>query len=91
MIRIAAGLRLSRRSIYDIFEDFMSRMEGESGPDYNPTKAFDSLRWSSRRARGASSGAPARESFANISLVAEVLFPPLHSIATTTIPLVEHG
>ena len=27
-------------AVYDIFEDFMTRMEGEQGPDYNPTKEF---------------------------------------------------
>ena len=37
-------------AIYDIFEDFMSRMDGESGPDYNPTKDFEGLHWSQRRA-----------------------------------------
>ena len=33
-------------TIYDIFEDFMTRMEGEQGPIYNPTKVFADLRWS---------------------------------------------
>jgi orotate phosphoribosyltransferase len=37
-------------AVYDIFEDFMTRMEGEQGPDYNPTKAFGGLHWSERRA-----------------------------------------
>jgi AMMECR1 domain-containing protein/orotate phosphoribosyltransferase len=37
-------------AVYDIFEDFMTRMEGEEGPDHNPTKIFSNLRWSWRRA-----------------------------------------
>ena len=40
----------SVEAIFDIFEDFMSRMEGESGLDYNPTKDFEGLRWSQQRA-----------------------------------------
>jgi orotate phosphoribosyltransferase/AMMECR1 domain-containing protein len=36
--------------VYDIFEDFMARMEGEEGPDRNPTRWFPELRWSARRA-----------------------------------------
>jgi orotate phosphoribosyltransferase/AMMECR1 domain-containing protein len=36
-------------AIYDIFEDFMSRMEGEDAPDYNPTKCFAGLRWNDCR------------------------------------------
>ena len=35
-------------AVYDIFADFMTRMEGEQGPDCNPTKAFGDLRWSER-------------------------------------------
>lgn len=35
-------------AIFDIFEDFMSRMEGEEGPDRNPTKSFAELRWGPR-------------------------------------------
>jgi orotate phosphoribosyltransferase/AMMECR1 domain-containing protein len=37
-------------AVYDIFEDFMSRMEGEKGPDYNPTKCFPDFRWRAARA-----------------------------------------
>jgi orotate phosphoribosyltransferase len=37
-------------AIYDIFEDLMARMEGEKGPDYNPTKCFPDFSWSVRRA-----------------------------------------
>ncbi len=37
-------------AIYDIFEDLMARMEGEKGPDYNPTKCFPDFTWSARRA-----------------------------------------
>jgi AMMECR1 domain-containing protein/orotate phosphoribosyltransferase len=33
-------------AVYDIFEDLMARMEGEQGPDYNPTKIFEDLHWS---------------------------------------------
>jgi orotate phosphoribosyltransferase/AMMECR1 domain-containing protein len=37
-------------AIYDIFADLMSRMEGEKGPDYNPTKWFPDFNWSTRHA-----------------------------------------
>ncbi len=37
-------------AVYDIFEDFMSRMEGEEAPNHNPTKIFPSLPWSARHA-----------------------------------------
>lgn len=36
--------------VYDIFEDFMSRMDGEEGVDRNPTKHFEPFPWSTRRA-----------------------------------------
>src|SRR5262245_314004 len=37
-------------AVYDIFADFMARMEGEEGPDRNPTRWFPEFRWSARRA-----------------------------------------
>ena len=33
-------------TVYDIFEDFMTRMEGEQGANCNPTKSFGELPWS---------------------------------------------
>ncbi len=37
-------------TVFDIFEDFMTRMEGEQGPEYNPTKVFPEIRWSAKSA-----------------------------------------
>src|SRR5262249_30977489 len=37
-------------SIYDIYDDFMSRMPDESGPLRNPTKVFPDFQWGSTRA-----------------------------------------
>jgi orotate phosphoribosyltransferase/AMMECR1 domain-containing protein len=66
-------------AVYDIFEDFMSRMEGEEGPDYNPTKAFANLRWSRRRAPdGLHPAHVAREVLREYFTSGEVLRPPLH-------------
>src|SRR5262249_49873281 len=33
-------------SVYDIYDDFMSRMPGETGPSRNPTKVFPEFEWS---------------------------------------------
>jgi AMMECR1 domain-containing protein len=67
-------------AVYDIFEDFMSRMEGESGPDYNPTKSFPDLHWSARRAPDALHPAHlAREVLREYFATGEVLAPP-HSL-----------
>ena len=66
-------------AIYDIFEDFMSRMEGEDGPDYNPTKAFEDLRWSTKRATESLHPAHlAREVLREYFATGEVLLPPMH-------------
>jgi orotate phosphoribosyltransferase/AMMECR1 domain-containing protein len=65
-------------SVYDIFEDFMSRMEGEEGPNYNPTKSFADLRWSQRRApEGLHPAHLAREILREYFISGEVLRPPL--------------
>ncbi|HEY6393145.1 MAG TPA: AMMECR1 domain-containing protein, partial [Bryobacteraceae bacterium] len=65
-------------TIYDIFEDFMSRMEGEEGPDYNPTKDFADLRWSQRRAsEGLHPANLAREVLREYLASGEVLRPPV--------------
>jgi orotate phosphoribosyltransferase len=45
-----AGRGYRVEAIYDIFEDFMSRMEGEQGPDYNPTRQLTDICWSSQSA-----------------------------------------
>jgi orotate phosphoribosyltransferase/AMMECR1 domain-containing protein len=37
-------------AVYDIWEDFMTRMEGEEIPLRNPSKWFPEFRWSDRRA-----------------------------------------
>jgi orotate phosphoribosyltransferase len=37
-------------AVYDIFADFMARMDDEEGPDANPTRWFPDFRWSARRA-----------------------------------------
>lgn len=64
-------------NIYDIFEDFMTRMEGEEGPDYNPTKSFADLRWSERRAsEGLHPAHLAREVLREYIASGEVLRPP---------------
>jgi len=65
-------------AVYDIFEDFMSRMEGEEGPDYNPTKGFADLRWSRRRApEDLHPALLAREILHEYFTSGEVLRPPL--------------
>ncbi len=64
-------------AIYDIFEDFMARMEGEKGPDYNPTKCFPDFRWSARRAPDRLHPAHlAREVLREYLTSGEVLAPP---------------
>jgi len=65
-------------AVYDIFEDFMSRMEGEEGPDYNPTKVFADIRWSRRRApEGLHPAYLARAVLQEYFASGEVLKPPL--------------
>ena len=67
-------------AIYDIFEDFMSRMEGENGPDYNPTKSFPDFHWSARRApEGLHPAHLAREVLREFLTSGEVPAPP-HSL-----------
>jgi orotate phosphoribosyltransferase len=64
-------------AIYDIFQDFMARMEGESGPDYNPTKSFPDFTWSARRApEGLHPAHLAREVLREYFTSAELLLPP---------------
>ena len=64
-------------AVYDIFADFMARMEGESGPDYNPTKSFPDFRWSERRAPdGLHPAQLAREVMHEYLASGEVLRPP---------------
>ncbi|MBZ5522821.1 MAG: AMMECR1 domain-containing protein [Acidobacteriia bacterium] len=66
-------------AIYDIFADFMSRMEGERGPDYNPTKAFDGFRWSERRAPdGLHPAHLARQVLHEYFTSGAILLPPAH-------------
>ena len=65
-------------AVYDIFEDFMTRMEGEQGPDYNPTKEFDGLRWSQRYApEGLHPAHLAREVLREYFSSGELLQPPV--------------
>ena len=64
-------------SIYDIFADFMARMDGEDGPDYNPTKNFPEIQWSARRAPEALHPAHlAREVLREFLASGETLMPP---------------
>ncbi len=64
-------------AIYDIFEDFMSRMEGEKGPDYNPTKWFPDFIRSARRApEGLHPAHLAREVLREYFTSGELLAPP---------------
>jgi AMMECR1 domain-containing protein/orotate phosphoribosyltransferase len=64
-------------AIYDIYADFMSHMEGEEGPDYNPTKYFPEFRWSERRAsEGLHPAQLAREVLCEYFHSSEVLRPP---------------
>ncbi len=64
-------------AVYDIFEDFMARMEGEPGPDYNPTKCFPEFRWSTRRApEGLHPARLAREVMQEYFASGELLRPP---------------
>lgn len=65
-------------SVYDIFEDFMSLMEGEEKPDYNPTKIFADLRWSQRRApEGLHPAHLARAVLQEYFISGEIMKPPL--------------
>ncbi|MDP8982184.1 MAG: AMMECR1 domain-containing protein [Acidobacteriota bacterium] len=64
-------------TVYDIFEDLMARMEGEQGPDYNPTKNFPEFRWSERRAsEGRHPAHLAREILNEYLTSGELLRPP---------------
>jgi len=64
-------------AIFDIFADFMARMEGESGPDYNPTKRFPDFTWSARRApEGLHPAHLAREVLREYCTTGELLLPP---------------
>jgi len=66
-------------AVYDIFVDFMSRMEGEQGPDYNPTKDFPEFRWSTRHAsNGLHPALLAREVLREYFTTGELLRPPSH-------------
>jgi orotate phosphoribosyltransferase/AMMECR1 domain-containing protein len=65
-------------SVYDIFEDFMTRMEGEEKPNHNPTKTFPEFRWSTRRApEGLHPAHLARVVFQEFCSSGEVLRPPV--------------
>ncbi len=64
-------------AIYDIFEDVMSRMEGEEGPNYNPTKIFPEFQWSARCApEGLHPAHLARAILQEFFASGEVLRPP---------------
>lgn len=64
-------------AVYDIFEDLMARMEGEQGPEYNPTKSFPELRWSDRIAsEGLHPAHLAREVLREYLSHGELLRPP---------------
>ena len=64
-------------AVYDIFEDFMTGMEGEEGPNHNPTKIFPEFRWSARRApEGLHPAHLAREVLQEFCSSGEVLLPP---------------
>jgi orotate phosphoribosyltransferase/AMMECR1 domain-containing protein len=66
-------------AIYDIFEDFMTRMEGEQGPIYNPTKVFGELRWSRLSAPEGLHPADLARAVLNEYLNSgELLRPPMH-------------
>ena len=72
-----AGRGYHVEAIYDIFEDFMSRMDGEEGPDHNPTKWFPQFQWSARRApEGLHPADLAREVLREYLTSGEVLTPP---------------
>jgi AMMECR1 domain-containing protein/orotate phosphoribosyltransferase len=65
-------------AIYDVYADLMSRMEGEEGPDYNPTKYFPDFRWSERHANeGLHPAHLARDVLREYFTTGEVLRPPL--------------
>jgi orotate phosphoribosyltransferase/AMMECR1 domain-containing protein len=65
-------------SVYDIFEDFMSRMEGEEAPNHNPTRVFPEFRWSTRRAPdGMHPAHLARAVLQELCSTGEVLLPPM--------------
>jgi orotate phosphoribosyltransferase/AMMECR1 domain-containing protein len=64
-------------TVYDIFEDFMSRMEDEPGPDYNPTKTFPEFRWRAQQAPdGLHPAHLAREVVREYLSTGELLRPP---------------
>jgi orotate phosphoribosyltransferase/AMMECR1 domain-containing protein len=65
-------------AVYDVFEDFMTRMQGEEGVDYNPTKAFEVFCWSSRSAtEGLHPALLAREVLREYFMSGELLRPPV--------------
>jgi orotate phosphoribosyltransferase len=64
-------------AVYDIFEDLMPRIEGEEGPEYNPTKRFEELRWNGRSAaEGLHPAHLARAVMEEYFASGEVLRPP---------------
>jgi orotate phosphoribosyltransferase/AMMECR1 domain-containing protein len=64
-------------AVYDIFEDFMTRMEGEEGPNHNPTRIFPKFRWSARRGpEGLHPAHLARAVLQEFCSSGEVLLPP---------------
>src|SRR6185369_12764859 len=66
-------------ALYDIFEDFMSRLDGEEGPDHNPTKNFDPFIWSSRRAPdGLHPACLVREGIREYLTSGDFLLPPAY-------------
>lgn len=65
------------QALYDIWEDFMTRMEGEQVPLRNPSKWFPEFRWSSASARERLHPARlAREVLLNYVESGELLRPP---------------
>ena len=65
-------------AVYDIFEDFMPRIEGEEGPENNPTKVFEEIRWSTRRCpEGLHPACLAREVMREYFTSGELLLPPM--------------
>lgn len=64
-------------AVYDIFADFMARMDGEEGLDPNPTRSFPEIRWSARRAPdGLHPAHLARAVLAEYVRSGEVIRPP---------------
>ncbi|HKY05666.1 MAG TPA: AMMECR1 domain-containing protein, partial [Blastocatellia bacterium] len=64
-------------SVYDIFEDFMTKMADEPEPDRNPTKWLSEIKWSARAAPdGLHPAHLARQALSEYISTGELLRPP---------------